>query len=109
MGAERRGANSARCSAARTGKEGVVTPEQFKAIRKRFFPSDPTAFLMEMGYAGNRATLKARARRFENGKMPIPRNVSRFAWLLEQWAILENRADPNPETIDGLPDWPEGI
>lgn len=83
--------------------------EQYKAIRRKFFPDDPTAFLMEMGFTGNRNTLKTRARRFENGKLEIPRTVARFAWLMEQWCLLANQADPDPESLDTPPDWPEDL
>lgn len=78
-----------------------MTPAQFKAIRKRFFPDDPTAFLIEMGYGGNRNTLQQRARRYENGKLVIPKNVARFAWLLDQWRLQSG------EINNDLPAWPE--
>lgn len=85
---------------------------QYAAIRRRFFPDDPTRFLIEMGYQGKRNTLEQRARRFESGKLPIPRNVARFAWLLDQWrlqggTISEERGGTSE--LDDLPDWPEGI
>lgn len=85
-----------------------MTPTQYTAIRKRFFPDDPTRFLIEMGYQGKRNTLEQRARRFESGKLPIPRNVARFAWLLDQWRLQGNQIACCYELND-LPDWPEGI
>lgn len=81
-----------------------MTPQQFKAIRKKFFPDDPTSFLMEMGYGGNRNTLKQRARRYENGQLPIPLVVARFAWLLDQWRL--QGADLGDD-LNQLPSWPD--
>jgi hypothetical protein len=80
-----------------------VNPAQFRAIRKRFFPDDPTRFLIEMGYGGNRNTLKQRARRYESGQLEIPRNVARFAWLLDQWRLQAG------EVNNDLPEWPEEL
>ena len=82
-----------------------MTPEQYTAIRRKFFPDDPTAFLMEMGYTGNRSTLYTRARRFESGEIPIPENVARFAYLLDEWSTLGCLIDPTAKP-DDLPDWP---
>jgi len=79
-----------------------VNHVQYKAIRKRFFPDDPTRFLIEMGFEGNRNTLMQRARRFENGALPIPKRVARFAWLLDQWRLQGT-------DLDDLPAWPDGI
>lgn len=87
-----------------------MTPAQFKAIRKRFFPDDPVKFLLEMGYTGNRNTLKLRARRYESGEMLIPKNVARFAWLLDQWRLQGgelNSERGGDASLDDLPDWPE--
>lgn len=89
----------------------AVTPEQYKAIRKKFHPDDPTAFLLEMGYGGDRSisamhTLRTRARRFESGKIPIPRHIARFAWLLDQWRLQGARLG---EGLDDLPGWPEDL
>lgn len=78
--------------------------EQYRAIRKKFFPDDSTSFLMEMGYRGNRNTLKVRARRFENGDLPIPEHIARFAWLLDQWRLMS--ADLGGDLND-LPEWPK--
>lgn len=83
-----------------------MTPTQYVAIRKKFFPNDPTRFLIEMGYAGNPDTLRTRARRFENGKLPIPRNVARFVWLLDQWRLQGAQEDGE---MYSLPAWPEGL
>lgn len=77
---------------------------QLKAIRKKFYPDDRTAFLMEMGYSGNRNTLNVRARRFENGDIPIPEPVARFALLLDYWRIQNVRLGGN---FNDLPDWGE--
>jgi hypothetical protein len=86
-----------------------MSPEQYKAIRRRFFKDDPGAFLAEMGYAGSPTTLRTRARRYENGKLEIPPHVARFAWLLDQWRLQEAKIDPFPGNLDGLPEWPEGM
>lgn len=79
-----------------------MTPAEFKAIRRRFFPHSPAAFLAEMGFEGSRNTLLQKARRFENGQLEIPRRVARFAWLLEQWQLLV-------DIDDVVPQWPEGM
>lgn len=84
-----------------------MNEKQYTAIRRKFFPDDPTAFLMEMGYRGNRSTLKTRARRFESGEIPIPENVARFVWLLELWSINGCALDPEARP-DDLPEWLEG-
>lgn len=84
-----------------------MAPEQFAAIRKKFFPDDPVSFMLELGYTGNRNTLGTRARRFESGEIPIPRNVSRFVWLLEQWSLQGAQIDNEQNKPDDLPDWPE--
>lgn len=77
---------------------------QYKAIRKKFYPDDRTAFLMEMGYRGNRNTINMRARRFENGEIPIPETVARFAWLLDQWRLMSAQLGGD---LNDLPEWPE--
>lgn len=48
---------------------------QYRAIRKKFYPEDPAGFLIELGFEGSDGTLKTRARRFENGDLPIPKRV----------------------------------
>lgn len=83
----------------------------YKAIRKRFFPEDPAGFLLEMGYGdpsskASISTIRTRARRFENGKLPIPRNVARFAFLLDQWRLQGLSVGGE---LDDLPTWPEDI
>lgn len=83
-----------------------MTPTQFKAIRKRFFPDDPAKFLIEMGYTGNRNTLAQRARRYEGGRLEIPKNVARFAWLLDQWRLQGAELGGR---LDDLPQWPEAL
>lgn len=85
-----------------------MTPEQYKAIRKKFFPDDPVAFLVEMGYEADRSTLRTRARRWESGRLKIPGNVARFVWLLEQWSIQGCLLDPKA-LPDELPAWPEDL
>jgi hypothetical protein len=86
-----------------------MTPEQYKAIRRKFFPDDPTAFLMEMGYGGDFSlnavrNLRTKALRFENGRLPIPRHIARFAWLLDQWRLQGAQLG---EHLDDLPEWPD--
>lgn len=81
---------------------------QFKAIRKKFFPEDPTAFLLEMGYGNpdnfhSMNNLRTRAKRFENGKLPIPEPIARFAWLLDQWRLMSAQLDGD---LNDLPEWP---
>lgn len=78
--------------------------EQYRAIRKKFFPDDSTSFLMEMGYRGNRNTLKVRARRFENGELPIPEHIARFARLIDFWRIQNVQLGGE---FNDLPDWGE--
>jgi hypothetical protein len=56
-----------------------------------------------MGYGGSPSTLRTRARRYESGKLEIPKNVARFAWLLDQWRLQGG------EVNSDLPQWPEGL
>jgi hypothetical protein len=85
-----------------------MTREQYVAIRKKFFPTSPGEFLLEMGFDGSITNLRTRAREYERGKRPIPRNVARFAWLLDQWSVQGCAADPD-SSPDELPDWPEDL
>lgn len=84
-----------------------MTPEQYTAIRKKFFPTSPGEFLVEMGYTGDPKNLRTRAREYERGKRPIPRIVARFAWLLDQWRLQGVQLDPEKNGLDDLPDWGE--
>lgn len=90
-----------------------MSPQQFASIRKKFYPDDPVGFMMELGYQGNRSTLGTRARRFESGELPIPCNVARYVWLLDQWSMLcvdldAHKGVPNPGAGSAdMPDWPE--
>lgn len=77
---------------------------QYRAIRKKFCPNDPAGFLIELGYEGSDGTLKTKARRFENGDLPIPKRVARMAWLLDQWRL--QGAQLGGDFTD-LPEWPE--
>lgn len=76
---------------------------QYRAIRKKFCPNDPAGFLIELGFEGNDSTLKTRARRFENGDLPIPKRVARMAWLLDQWRLMSNKLGGD---LRDLPQWP---
>lgn len=76
---------------------------QYRAIRKKFCPNDPAGFLIELGFEGNDNTLIQRARRFENGKLPIPKRVARMAWLLDQWRLQGVQLGAE---FNDLPEWP---
>lgn len=76
----------------------------YRAIRKKFCPEDPAGFLVEMGYHGNRNTIRTRARRFENGQLSIPENIARFAWLLDQWRLQNVELGGD---LTDLPEWPK--
>lgn len=91
---------TARCHPAESLKMDKI---QYRAIRKKFYPEDPAGFLVEMGYRGNRNTIRVRARRFENGDLPIPENVARFAWLLDQWRLMSAQLGGD---LNDLPEWP---
>lgn len=77
---------------------------QYRAIRKKFHPEDPAGFLIEMGFEGNDSTLRTRARRFENGQLPIPKRVARMAQLLDYWRIQNVQLGGK---FNDLPDWGE--
>lgn len=77
---------------------------QYRAIRQKFYPEDPAGFLIELGFEGNDATLRTRARRFENGDLPIPKRVARMVWLMDQWRLANAKLDGDLTT---LPTWPE--
>lgn len=79
-----------------------MTPIQYTAIRKKFFPNDPAGFLIELGFQGNDGTLKTRARRFENGQLSIPKRVARMARLLDYWRIQNVQLGGK---FSDLPDW----
>lgn len=81
-----------------------MTPIQYTAIRKKFFPNDPAGFLIEIGFQGNDGTLRTRARRFENGQLAIPKRVARMARLLDYWRIQNVQLGGN---FNDLPDWGE--
>ncbi len=78
---------------------------QYRAIRKKFYPEDPAGFLIEMGFLGSDDTLRTRARRFENGDLPIPKRVARMAFLLDQWRLMSARLGGD---LTDMPSWPEG-
>lgn len=77
---------------------------QYRAIRKKFYPEDPAGFLIELGFEGNDSTLRTRARRFENGQLPIPKRVARMAQLLDYWRIQNVQLGGK---FNDLPDWGE--
>lgn len=77
---------------------------QYRAIRKKFYPDDPAGFLIELGFQGNDSTLRTRARRFENGDLPIPKRVARQARLMDFWRIQNVQLGGN---FSDLPDWGE--
>lgn len=77
---------------------------QYSAIRKKFYPEDPAGFLIELGFMGNDDTLRTRARRFENGDLPIPKRVARMARLLDFWRIQNVQLGGN---FNDLPDYGE--
>lgn len=83
-----------------------VDSTTYRAIRKKFCPNDPAGFLIELGFEGNDGTLKTKARRFENGDLPIPKRVARMAWLMDQWRLVNAKLDGDLST---LPSWPEGL
>lgn len=74
------------------------------AIRKKFCPNDPAGFLIEMGFLGSDDTLRTRARRFENGDLPIPKRVARFVYLLDQWRLQGAQLGHG---LNELPEWPK--
>lgn len=76
----------------------------YRAIRQKFYPEDPAGFLIELGFMGNDDTLRTRARRFENGDLPIPKRVARMAWLLDQWRLQGAQLGGG---LTDLPEWPE--
>lgn len=76
---------------------------QYAAIRKKFCPNDPAGFLIELGFQGNDSTLRTRARRFENGDLPIPKRVARMAYLLDQWRLQGAQLGHD---LHELPEWP---
>lgn len=80
-----------------------MNKEQYRAIRKKFYPEDPAGFLIELGFEGNDSTLRTRARRFENGQLAIPKRVARMAWLLDQWRLQGVQLGGD---LTDLPEWP---
>ncbi len=77
---------------------------EFKAIRESF-GLNPQDWMYELGYGGNKNTLRLNCERYENGEKEIPLYLARYLWLLQQYA-LSPFDSPEPLKMPRWPDWP---
>ena len=67
---------------------------EFKAIRESF-GLNPQDWMYELGYGGNKNTLRLNCERYENGEKEIPLYLARYIWLVQQYSHV------------GMPKWPD--